>query len=35
VQPGKSGSIVLKRAGNIAFACKYHPGMGGTLLVRH
>lgn len=30
---GKSGKTVLKRAGAIAFYCKYHPGMTGTLRV--
>jgi plastocyanin len=31
---GKSGTIVLKRAGRIGYFCKYHPGMTGALLVR-
>ncbi|MGV1684974.1 hypothetical protein [Sphingopyxis sp. NJF-3] len=30
---GKSGRTVLRRAGNIAFYCIYHPGMTGTLTV--
>lgn len=28
---GKSGKTVLKHSGRIAFTCKYHPGMTGTL----
>ncbi len=31
---GKSGRIVLKRAGAIAYYCVYHPGMTGVLTVR-
>lgn len=31
--PGKSGRIVLKRAGRIAFVCTFHPGMKGVLVV--
>lgn len=31
--PGKSARVVLKRAGNIRFFCKFHPGMTGTLVV--
>jgi plastocyanin len=30
---GKSGKTVMKRAGAIAFACKYHPGMTGVIKV--
>jgi plastocyanin len=30
---GKSGRTVLKRTDVIAFTCKFHPGMKGTLLV--
>jgi plastocyanin len=30
---GKSGTITLRKAGAIAFACKYHPGMTGVLQV--
>jgi plastocyanin len=31
---GKSGTIVLKRAGTIRYFCKYHPGMTGMLAVK-
>jgi len=30
---GKSGTIMLRKPGTIAFACKYHPGMTGMLRV--
>jgi len=30
---GKSGKMVLRRTGKIAFYCKYHPGMTGVLQV--
>jgi len=30
---GKSGTIVLRKPGTIAFTCKYHPGMTGALRV--
>jgi len=30
---GGSGTIVLRKAGAIAFACKYHPGMRGVIRV--
>jgi plastocyanin len=30
---GKKGTTVLRKAGDIAFTCKYHPGMKGTLKV--
>ena len=30
---GKSGKIVMKKAGSTAFSCKYHPGMKGRLVV--
>ena len=30
---GKKGTTVLRKAGDIAFVCKYHPGMKGTLKV--
>ena len=30
---GKQATTVLRKAGDIAFACKYHPGMKGTLKV--
>jgi plastocyanin len=33
LMPGKSGRIVLKRAGRIAFACTFHPGMKGVIAV--
>jgi plastocyanin len=31
---GKAGKIVLKKAGAIAFVCRYHPGMRGVLQVK-
>jgi len=33
LQPGKKASTVLRKAGTIAFVCKYHPGMRGKLSV--
>jgi plastocyanin len=30
---GKSGKIIVKKAGAISFNCKYHPGMTGVLKV--
>ena len=30
---GKTATLVLRKAGEIGFACKYHPGMKGTLKV--
>ena len=30
---GKSGKIIMRKAGYVAFSCKYHPGMKGRLLV--
>lgn len=33
VQQGQSASMVVKKAGNIAFYCIYHPAMRGTLAV--
>jgi plastocyanin len=30
---GKSGKTVVRRAGAIIFACKYHPGMVGVIKV--
>jgi plastocyanin len=30
---GKQATTVLRKAGDFAFACKYHPGMKGTLKV--
>lgn len=32
--PGKTGSTTLTRRGRIAYYCKYHPGMTGTLNVQ-
>ena len=31
---GKAGKVVLKKAGSIAFVCRYHPGMKGVLQVK-
>lgn len=31
--PGAKGKIVLRHPGRIGFACKYHPGMRGILMV--
>lgn len=31
--PGAKGKIVIKRSGAIPFACTFHPGMKGTLVV--
>ena len=31
--PGAKGKTVLRKAGSIAFICKYHPGMRGMLKV--
>ena len=33
LMPGKSGRIVLRKPGSIAFTCKFHPGMKGVLSV--
>ena len=33
LQPGAIGTTKLTRAGMIAFYCRYHPGMTGTLAV--
>jgi plastocyanin len=33
LMPGHSAIMALKRPGTIAFSCKYHPGMKGTLKV--
>ena len=33
VQQGQSVSMVVKKAGNIALYCIYHPAMRGTLIV--
>jgi plastocyanin len=34
LMPNKAGKTVLNKSGNIAFSCRYHPGMGGVLQVR-
>lgn len=34
LMPGTSASIVLRKAGTIAFYCIFHPGMRGQLVVR-
>jgi plastocyanin len=31
--PGSKGKTVVRKAGAIAFVCKYHPGMRGVLKV--
>ena len=31
--PGKSGKAVMRKAGPVSFACKYHPGMTGVIKV--
>ena len=31
--PGAKGKTVVRKAGSIAFTCKYHPGMRGMLKV--
>jgi plastocyanin len=33
LMPKQSGRTVLRRPGSIAFSCKYHPGMKGSLTV--
>lgn len=33
LMPGKSGRIVLKHPGKIAFYCRYHPTMTGEITV--
>jgi plastocyanin len=33
IQPGKSGSITLKKAGTFAYYCAFHPFMKGTIVV--
>lgn len=33
LEAGKSRKMVMKKAGYVAFSCKYHPGMKGRLLV--
>ncbi len=32
---GKSARLTLRRAGSLAFSCKYHPGMKGVLVIRN
>ena len=34
LMPGKSGRTVLRKAGGIAFICRYHPNMRGVLQVK-
>lgn len=34
VLPGKSGQVVLKRAGEFAYSCRYHPNMRGRVVVK-
>ena len=34
LQPNKMGKIMLTKTGNIAFFCRYHPGMRGVLQVK-
>lgn len=34
VQPGKTGSVVLRGAGTVAFYCRYHPSMTGLIGIR-
>jgi plastocyanin len=31
--PAKAGKTVLKRAGTVAFWCKFHPGMKGQIVI--
>jgi plastocyanin len=31
--PGATGRTILKRAGDVAYACRFHPGMKGRLEV--
>lgn len=33
LKPGGKARVVLKTAGEIAFYCRYHPGMTGSLIV--
>lgn len=33
LQPGAKGKTVIRKTGEIAFICKYHPGMRGVLKV--
>lgn len=32
--PGRTGKVLLKKSGAIAFVCRYHPGMRGLLQVK-
>lgn len=32
--PGKSGQAVMKRAGVVGYACRYHPDMKGRIVVK-
>lgn len=32
--PGANATVTLKKAGAIAFSCRYHPGMRGVLQVK-
>ena len=34
LMPGKSGKTVLRKAGAIAFVCRYHPNLRGVLHVK-
>jgi plastocyanin len=34
LKPGGRGSVTLHKPGVIAFSCRYHPGMKGTITVR-
>ena len=33
LQPNKSGSFVLKKAGNVDYYCRFHPNMRATLKI--
>src|SRR5215469_10917228 len=33
IQPNKSGSFVLKKAGNVDYYCRFHPNMKATLKI--
>jgi plastocyanin len=34
LMPGKSGRLTINSAGSVAFYCKYHPGMRGTMIAQ-
>jgi plastocyanin len=34
IQPGKSGTITLKKAGTFTYYCAFHPFMKGTIVVK-